>query len=302
MRSLSPTYLQGLGKFGAPSLAQELSLSLTGLAATAGWNELARQDLELFATSVQAAVGIADAITPPNVARFDAVSFMTPLLQGHPSGSVGIRLGRIWGAAAATLWTGLSGGGTVEWGAELNQQSLRAYRPVRDVAGLLDVERERLAARALELERLGGAFLPDSRPPSPKSIEEERQWVGLLPDGFREAVAHRIARHGADAINAGWIELAELIHRKVRIDLDGEDLVNHAFGGKVPRIRLTDDSKTGKNLHQGYADLMRGLARMRNAQAHRGRPDVTELHVAATIMAMGECYVAVSRVDDVPDT
>jgi hypothetical protein len=28
---------------------------------------------------------------------------------------------------------------------------------------------------------------------------------------------------------------------------------------------------------------------MRNAQSHRGRSAVTESHVAATIMAMGEC-------------
>lgn len=302
MRSLSPTYLQGLGESGAPSLTQELSLSLTGLAATAGWNHVARQDLELFAKSVQAAVTISDAVTPPNVARFDALSFLMPLFPGNPDVSLVIRLERIWSAAGATLWNGLSGGGTVEWGAELNQQSLRAYRRVQDVSGLLEVERKRLAAQARERARLSGAPLPASRPPSPRTAEDGPQWVELLPDGFREAVARRVAEHGTDAINAGWIELAELIHRKVGIDLDGEDLVNHAFGGKTPRIRLADDTKTGTNLHQGYTDLMRGLARMRNAQSHRGRPTATELHVAATIMAMGECYVVVSRVDDVAGT
>jgi hypothetical protein len=300
--SLSSTYLQGLGESGAPALTQELSLSLTGLAAAAGWNDVARQDLELFAKSVQAAVAISDAVTPPNVARFDALSFLMPLFPSNPHVSVVIRLGRIWGAAGATLWNGLSGVGTVEWAAELNQQNLRAYRPVRDVSSLLEVERERLAGLAQERARLSAAIGSTSHPPSLRPAEDGPQWVELLPDGFREAVAHRVANHGADAINAGWIELAELIHRKVGIDLDGEDLVNHAFGGNAPRLRLAHDTKTGNNLHHGYTDLMRGLARMRNAQSHRGRPAVTELHVAATIMAMGECYLTVSRVDDLAGT
>lgn len=301
MLSLSPTFLQGLGAVGVPSPGQELSLSLSGIAATAAWNDLARQDLELFTKSVQAAVAISDVATPPNVARFDALDFLQSLLPGDPPVSVVIRLGRIWSAAGATLWNGLSGVGTVTWVADLNQRSLRAYRRVRDVSGLLQVERRRLAAQSQVQARPSGVALPASHVSSPRPAEDSRQWLELLPNGFRQVVAQRIAKHGGDAINAGWIELAELIHRTVGIDLDGEDLVNHAFGGKAPRIRLASDTKTGNNLHQGYADLMRGLARMRNAQSHRGRPDVTELHVAATIMAMGECYAAVSRVDDVAE-
>lgn len=80
MRSLTPTHLQGLGETGTPSLTQELSLSLTGVAATAASSDMARQDLELFAKSVRAAVAISDAATPPNVARFDALGAVARLL------------------------------------------------------------------------------------------------------------------------------------------------------------------------------------------------------------------------------
>lgn len=212
-----------------------------------------------------------------------------------------VRLGLIWQAAGAPLWTSLSGIGTAEWRAHLDQRRLRAYRAARDVSTLLEVERKRLSAQVREQANLHGMLLPPSlHMPALQPHGHTKQWAQLLPNGFREAVMHRISNHGADAINAGWIELAELIHRKVGVDLDGEDLVNHAFGAREPRVRLADDTKTGRNMHQGYTDLMRGLARIRNAQSHRGRPDVTELHLAATIMAMGECYVVVSRVDDAP--
>lgn len=294
MRSLSPTYLRGAGAVGPLPLDQELSLSLRGLAVVAGWNDVARQDLELFAKSVQAAVQISDRVTPPEVARFNALRFLMPLLPGGPHVHVVVRLGRIWSAAGTPLWTGLSGGGTVEWGAELNQQNLRAYRPVRDVPSLLAVEKKRIAQ-----EEADTAWAKSTRPtekaPSRAAEGVAHAWVALLPDGFREAVAPKIGVHDADAINAGWIELADLIHGKIGLDLDGEDLVNQAFASKPPRIRLAADTKSGNNLHQGYTDLMRGLARMRNAQSHRGRPAVTELHVAATILAMGECFTAVKR-------
>lgn len=271
MRSLSPGLLRGVGTAGAPSLTQELSLSMLGLAAVAGWNAVAKADLELYTKSVQAAVEISDRITPPDAARFDALPFLMPLFPGGPQVAEVIRLGRIWSAAGGHYWSGLSGVGTVEWGAELNQQNLRACRPVQDVRSLLRIERKRLAQQASADAMLKRSAQPAKQPPRPKPADGRPGWVALLPDGFREAVASKIGEHGADAINAGWIELADLIHRKVGLDLDGEDLVNHAFGGKTPRICLGDDTKTGNNLHQGYTDLMRGLARMRNAQSHRGR-------------------------------
>ena len=74
MRSLSPTYLQGLGEAGSPAPAQLLSLSPHRFGSGRGWNEVARKDLELFTKSVQAAVVISDATTPPDVARFDALA------------------------------------------------------------------------------------------------------------------------------------------------------------------------------------------------------------------------------------
>lgn len=60
MRSLSPAFLRGVGTAGAPSLTQELNLSLRGLVATAGWNAVAKMDLELFLRSVQEAVEVSD--------------------------------------------------------------------------------------------------------------------------------------------------------------------------------------------------------------------------------------------------
>ncbi len=219
-----------------------------------------------------------------------------PLFAGGPHVTVVVRLGQIWSAAGGPLWSGLSGVGTVEWGAELNQQNLRAYRPVQDVRGLLRVEQKRVAQEALDKAASNRSPGPATEPPRPAPSEDIPGWVSLLPDGFREAVAPKIGAHGADAINAGWIQLADLIHLKVGLDLDGEDLINQAFGGKTPKVRLSSDTRTGINLHHGYTDLMRGLARMRNAQSHRGRPAVTDLHVAATIiMALGECFDFVSK-------
>ncbi|MFB9315645.1 TIGR02391 family protein [Nocardioides plantarum] len=296
IQSLTPKLLQGAS--GIPGPQQEVSLSLVGVATVARWSQVARDDLELFTKSVQQAVLIADRTRPPASANFSAMAFMSTLRPGAgiPVKEV-LRLERLWNAGGGGLWQGLHGIGTIEWGATLNRQNIRRYRQVQDVASLLEVE----SRRSTLLHSHDPATNGPSMPLAPRAAAITSPagmapaWVLLLPDGLREAIGAKVVHSGPDAINAGWIALADLIHEKVGLDLDGEDLVNQAFGGKKPRMRLGPETKTGENLHQAYTHLMRALARVRNAQSHRGRPEVTDLHVAATVLAMGECFEVISK-------
>ncbi|GAA4728367.1 hypothetical protein GCM10023350_09320 [Nocardioides endophyticus] len=298
LQALSSQFVQGVGPIGEPSPRQEVTLSLLGLAAVADWNHEARTDLDLYLQSVRAAVELADSVTSPTEAWFDGLKFFVDVFPSGPYEAVVIRMGLIWMAAGSHLYEQFSGGGTHEWRALLRWRSLRAYRRVTTISDLLTKERRRVRgsdAAAAEWDRKVARV---ESPAAAATADGLPQWVGLLPDGFREDVAASLAVRPADAISTGWRVLGDLIFQKTGLDLDGYDLVNQAFGGRTPHARLAPETKAGNNLHEGYADLMRGLTRMRNVQSHRGRPQVTDLHVAAVVLAMGDCYSVVLSLPD----
>jgi predicted nucleotide-binding protein len=148
LRTLDPEYVHGVGAAGLPSKTQELSLSLLGLAAVATWNGQAKSDLELFFESVRVAVHISDTTVPPSVARFNALEFLSTIYPSGPHEPTVIRLGWIWRAAGPQLWEQLNGVGSVVWGANLNQQALRAYRRIPNLSTFLVIERQRLSGNA----------------------------------------------------------------------------------------------------------------------------------------------------------
>lgn len=296
IQSLVPDLIQGLTQSEVPSLRQELSLTLEGVAEVARWNATARGDLDLFIRSLEVAVSVSDRTSPPNAARFDALKL---LLSMYPHGAeVALlhRLHGLWDASAGHLWHSITGRGDPQWSADLNRQALRAYRRVHDVPGLVGAERQRRKA--------GRPPAAGAQPTSPAKTASPAGygmpgWADLLPTPFKEALGTRLRDPGADAITGGWIELAELIHRKTGLELDNIALINQAFGKDAVVHLGPQETDSGRNRHLGYAELMRGLARMRNVHTHRGRPrELSELHVAALVLTMGDCYEQLAQLPD----
>lgn len=70
------------------------------------------------------------------------------------------------------------------------------------------------------------------------------------------------AGHADNAIEESWKVLAPRLRQLSGLDADGLDLVNGALGDKGS-IRLGGrNTPQGHSEHQGFSDLMRGLARI----------------------------------------
>jgi uncharacterized protein (TIGR02391 family) len=122
-------------------------------------------------------------------------------------------------------------------------------------------------------------------------------WVALLHPSISAVAESRLAAgHDDNAIEEAWKAVAATLRRMSGLSLDGIDLVNQALGVKGP-IRLGDLSDMqGRNEHDGFTNLLRGLAQVgRNLRAHRpSDPDVDEAEVAALLLLASICL---SRLD-----
>lgn len=104
----------------------------------------------------------------------------------------------------------------------------------------------------------------EQAPPPPTHSfhpEIERVSGALLRDGhFRNA-----------ALDAYIRVIQEVKQRSGRADLDGDDLMNHAFGcdKKTPALRFNDlATESDRNEQRGIMFLFKGIVGLRNAKAH----------------------------------
>lgn len=80
------------------------------------------------------------------------------------------------------------------------------------------------------------------------------------------------------AINNSLIYFNEVVREKSGSKLDGTELMQNVFSAKNPKIKITEcETKTDKNIQDGYRELSTGLIRMiRNPRAHNRIEDKQE--------------------------
>jgi len=295
LAAIGPEHLRGADL--NPDATRRLSVTLSGLAVVAEWNDDADRDLELVARSVRFAAERALETRPPEKARLEVRQFAETVVPTLAAEAI-LRLGAIWLESCGHLWTSFAGSdGQSDWSCDLNRRALRGYENVATVRELLALERDRIQDIAAATGPAVTA--PFVAPPAPhRAASEVPDWVHLLPIGLREAVEPRLANgQREDAMTAGWKVLARTLQARTGLDMDGDRLVNEVFG-KARRISLGEETESGANLHDGYTNWMRAMARMRNVYSHPGETATTELHVAAVLLSLGECLQVILDTDD----
>ena len=145
---------------------------------------------------------------------------------------------------------------------------------------------------------------PDVMTPGAPSLPLDRMWVPLLHPDIRAAAESRLASgHADNAVEEAWKVLASSLRALSGLDLDGVDLVNQAFGAKGS-VRFADTSTVqGKNEHEGFTNLTRGLAQAgRNLRAHRpSNPAADETEVAAMLLLASVCLDRIDRLSRPPE-
>ncbi|MEX1134971.1 MAG: TIGR02391 family protein [Acidimicrobiia bacterium] len=117
-------------------------------------------------------------------------------------------------------------------------------------------------------------------------------WAFFLhPEIERVALPRFVAGHRDNAVEEACKLVAEALRKVSGLSMDGIDLVNRTLGSKGT-VRLGDpESDQGRNEHDGYSDLLRGLMRIgRNLRAHRpSNPEADETEVASLLLLASLC-------------
>jgi hypothetical protein len=287
VQQLPHNFITGTDLRTPPSPRQQLGLTIAGMAAAGEHIDSAATDFRAFCESVMLAVELAERTSPPEAPTLQAAEIHRRVeLPATDRSGVLSRLGRQW-SINGQLWSQLHRAGD-SWSATLNRKGLRAYRGANDKVTFLNAEDRRL----LELAQSDAMRRPQSEAPS--LVGEHRQegsgdvpaWFALLPDNFASQIRSRLMTgHPEDAFVQGWKTLSNTLSATSGLPLDGYDLVNQSFRS----VDVSAMSAAERNLLQGYFDVMRGLARLRNVHAHPGASALTDLEVAAFILMLGAC-------------
>lgn len=126
------------------------------------------------------------------------------------------------------------------------------------------------------VEALGGEDALQTFTPVIKALHEIIPEYPLLHwrhlhDKLRDRIkSHYESCQYGQAADEGTKIYCELIRKLTGLDEDGTELTGNSFGGKSPRIRVTDlSSETGRNIQKGQEALSRGLIEgFRNPVSH----------------------------------
>lgn len=178
-------------------------------------------------------------------------------------------------------------------------------RRVRPFRGLDSIERYWSLAHPVEVVDASRAAEPEVMAPATSAVTLDDTWVRLLHPAVRAVAESRLASgHADNAVEEAWKVVAAALRELSGLDLDGVDLLNQAFGSKGS-FRFADTSTAqGRNEHEGFTNLMRGLAQAgRNLRAHRpSDPSADEAEVATMLLLASVCLGRIDKLSPTPAT
>ncbi len=292
---MPPGLLHGVGPHARPLRDdQPVGLKVAGLASCEG----SAEDVDIFLQLVRLAAAI-EADREPGAPE----PTITPEIASRhlrlPAAGRSVLLDRAgevlgveqWG------WTGWSrDADTAAW-------SFSFGRRVRPFRGVDSIEHYWTLAHPADEVGVARVVEPDVMTPR-APIPLDGTWVPLLHPDIRAAAESRLASgHADNAVEEAWKVLAASLRALSGLDLDGVDLVNQAFGAKGS-VRFADTSTAqGRNEHEGFTSLMRGLAQAgRNLRAHRpSDPAADETEVAAMLLLASVCLDRIEKLSQPPE-
>lgn len=293
---MPPGLLHGVGPHARPLRDDQLvGLTLAGLASCEG----SAEDIDIFLQLVRLAAAI-EADREPGAPE----PTLTPeIASSHlrlPVAGRSILLDRADEVLGVEQW------GWTGWSrdAETAAWSFSFGRRVRPFRGVDSIEHYWSLAHPANGVGVARVVDLDVMTPGAPSLPLDRTWVPLLHPDIRAAAESRLASgHADNAVEEAWKVLSASLQTLSRLDLDGVDLVNQAFGAKGS-VRFADTSAVqGKNEHEGFTNLMRGLAQAgRNLRAHRpSNPAADETEVAAMLLLASVCLDRIDRLSRPPE-
>lgn len=268
----------GVGRTSRPIRDdQEVALSIAALVLL----DEAKEDVGMFLRLLRQAAALEASLpvgaSQPQLAIFDV----------HPSGVVPLvgrrgALERVGCLLRVEHWGWNLASGDTDWSFKFD----RRIRRLSEVETVEDYWSETHPAPERVQPRVPSAVFDSLGPLDPAYGTEPLavpKWAELLHPSIAAVAIPRLrVGHGDNAVEEAWKVVAELLRCVSGLEGDGVSLVNHALGNKGP-VQLADRSTDrGRDEHDGYADLLRGLVRVgRNLRAHRpSDPDVDENEVA----------------------
>jgi uncharacterized protein (TIGR02391 family) len=272
---------------------QQIGLTVAGMAACAG----AAEDLEVYLAVVRHAAEL-DLARLPGSDSAELLSSSLAASVEMPAAGRSELIGRLGALLVAESW---GSGGSSEIDGGWRHTIGRRARRLRTVS---------------TIEEYWELTHPEQAPSSPPPMTSPSLRVApretgafvsygdlLHPEVALAALPRLEAGHADNAIEESWKVLAQRLRQLTGLDTDGQDLVNSALGGKGP-IRLGDiNTPRGLSEHQGFSDLMRGLARIRNLRAHRpSAANVPEAEVAALLLLTSLCLTRLDAYETPAET
>ncbi|WP_299928885.1 TIGR02391 family protein [uncultured Nocardioides sp.] len=260
------------------------------MALAAEQNSLAHTDFRAFCASVKLALETAGGTRPPQAPVLESALISRRVtLPASGRRELITRIGKQW-SVNGHLWTGMTWepGGT--WAATVNRGGVRAYRDATDIPQFVAAEERRINAGAgpVPAELRLAAAIPTV------AADHLPSWFSALPDSMTDDVGTRmLSGHREDAFVQAWKTLSSELSEAADLSLDGVDLVNQAYR----KLQRSTSSASQRNEYEGYVEMMRGLARLRNVHAHPGARPLTDLEVTAFISMCGACISWVRSFD-----
>ena len=280
---MPPGLLYGVGPHARPLRDDQLvGLTLAGLASCEG----SAEDVDIFLQLVRLAAAI-EADREPGAPEPSLTPEMASRRLRLPAAGRSALVDRAGEVLGVEPW------GWTGWGrdAETGAWSASFGRRVRRFRGVDSIEHYwSLAhpAEALEVPRVVEPDVTALR----QSVPVNSEWIPLLHPDIRAAAEPRLAAgHADNAVEEAWKVLAVAVRELSGLTLDGIPLVNQAFGSNG-MLRLGDASTPqGRDEHDGFTNLMRGLAQVgRNLRAHRpSDPSADESEVATMLLLASVC-------------
>lgn len=292
---MRPGLLYGVGPYSRPIRNdQPVGLTLAGLAACEG----SAEDVTIFLQLVGLAATMESGREPGSPEPTITPDIASRHLRLPAAGRSDLldRAGEVLGAEQWG-WTG--------WGrdAETAVWSFSFDRRVRRFRGVNSIEHYWSLAHPAESVEAPRALEPEVTPLAMSSVSLDDTWVPLLHPAVRVVAEPRLASgHADNAVEEAWKVVAAALRELSGLDLDGVDLVNQAFGSKGS-FRFADMSTAqGRNEHDGFTNLMRGLAQAgRNLRAHRpSDPSADESEVATMLLLASVCLDRIDKLSPTP--
>lgn len=291
---MQPGLLYGVGPNSRPIRDdQRVGLTVAGLAACEG----SAEDVAIFLQLVRLAATI-EADREPGPPE----PTITPEIASRhlqlPAAGRSVLLDRAGEVLGVEQW------GSTGWSrdAETAAWSFSFGRRVRQFRGVDSIEHYWSLAHPAEALVVPRVVEPDLTALR-QSVPLNDPWIPLLHPDIRAAAEPRLAAgHADNAVEEAWKVLAVALRELSGLTLDGIPLVNQAFGSNG-MLRLGDASTPqGRDEHDGFTNLMRGLAQAgRNLRAHRpSDPSADESEVATMLLLTSVCLGRLEKLSRPP--